>query len=130
MTSALTKDQAEEYQAGPKPSGPGALLAFIDFTAWSASASEKGETKALRSGVGALEYRAVGMKTVELGRKTPQPFSTFTFEIRKRKRISRTRKRTRTYGISRISETNQFERNYVEHGRYAKIQYEIPTHSA
>ena len=70
------------------------------------------------------------MKTVELGRKTPQPFSTFTFEIRKRKRTSRTRKRTRTYGISRILETNQFERNYVEHGRYAKIQYEILTHSA
>ena len=65
-------------------------------------------------------------------KKTFQPFSTFTFEIRKRKRkrASRTRKRTRTYGISRISKTNQFERNYVEHGRYAKIQYEIPTHSA
>ena len=72
------------------------------------------------------------MKTVELGRKPLQPFSTFTFEIQKRKqkRTSRTRKRTRTYGISRISETNQFERNYVEHGRYAKIQYEIPTHTA
>ena len=46
--------------------------------------------------------RQLRMKTVELGRKTPQPFSTFTFEIRKRKRkrTSRTRKRTRTYGIS------------------------------
>ena len=73
----------------------------------------------------------VRMKTVELGRKT-QPFSTFTFKIRKRKRkrTSRTRKRTRTYAISKISETNQFERNYVEHGQYAKIQYEIPTHGA
>ena len=30
------------------------------------------------------------MKTVELGQKTPQPFSTFIFEIRKRKRTSRT----------------------------------------
>ena len=72
------------------------------------------------------------MKTVELGRKTPQPFSIFTFKIRKRerKRTNRTRKRTPTYGISRIWETNQFEWNYVEHGRYAKIQYEIPTLSA
>jgi hypothetical protein len=66
------------------------------------------------------------MKTVELGRKTPQLFSIFIFKIRKR--TSRTRKRTRTYEISKISETNQFERNYVE--QYTKIQYEIPTHSA
>jgi len=79
-----------------------------------------------------VKQPALRMKTVELGRKTPQPFSTFTFKIRKRKRkrTNRTRKRTRIYGISRISTTNQFERNYVEHGRYTKIQYEIPTHSA
>ena len=45
----------------------------------------------------------------------------------KRKRTNRTRKRTRTYGISRISKTKQFERNYIEHGRYTKTQYGIPT---
>jgi hypothetical protein len=34
-----------------------------------------------------------------------------------------------TNGISRILKTDQFERNYVEHGRYTKIQYEIPIHN-
>jgi hypothetical protein len=53
---------------------PRALLAFIDFTAWSASASEKGETKALRSGVGALEYRAVTSKFQAVVSCTPRMF--------------------------------------------------------
>jgi len=66
----------------------------------------------------------------EHGRKTSQPFSTFTFEIRKRKRkrTSRTRKRTRTHGISRISETNQFEQNYVENSiRNTDLYHQVVT---
>ena len=68
----------------------------------------------------------------ENGRNRTENSSTvFYFYIwirkRKRKRTNRTRKRTRTYGISRISKTKQFERNYIEHGRYTKTQYGIPT---
>jgi hypothetical protein len=35
----------------------------------------------------------------------------------------------RTYEISRIPKTNQFEQIYVEHGRYMKTQYGILTRS-
>jgi hypothetical protein len=45
----------------------------------------------------------------------------------KNKNESQTQKQTRTYEISRIPKTNQFEQIYIKHGRYTKTQYGIPT---
>jgi len=75
------------------------------------------------------------MNSVENGRKSPLLFSIFIFEYEHESgndiagneienELSKFRKRT--FGVSK---TNQFDWNYIEHGRYTKIQYEIPTHS-
>jgi hypothetical protein len=45
----------------------------------------------------------------ENGQKTPSPFSTFTFEYENESENGK------------AGQTNQFKRNYVEHGRYTKI---------
>jgi hypothetical protein len=72
----------------------------------------------------------VRMKTVGNGRKTLQPFSTFTFEYENKSKNGKVgHENERTYRISRISKTNQFERNYIEHGRYTKIKYGILIHN-
>jgi hypothetical protein len=67
----------------------------------------------------------------ENGQKTPQSFSTFTFEYKKEaKTVKPDTKTNANLRNMENFETNQFERNYVEHGRYTKIQYGIQIHNA
>jgi len=54
---SLIEDHAEEYQAGPKPSGRGALLTFIDLTAKRASASVNGRIRSSKIWRSSLLYR-------------------------------------------------------------------------
>ena len=59
----------------------------------------------------------------------PQPFSTFTFEYENESENGKAEhENERELTENRVFlKTNQFERNYVEHGRYTKNQYGIPT---
>jgi len=71
------------------------------------------------------------MKTDGNGRKTLQPFSTFNLNTKTKAKTVKPDIKTNAnlHGKSSISKTNQFERNYVEHGRYTKNKYRIPPRS-
>jgi hypothetical protein len=72
------------------------------------------------------------MKTVENGHSTPQLFSTFIFkyEIKNENGKAGHANECELTKYREFWKTNQFERNYVEHGQYTKIQYGIPIHNA